>query len=77
MSTSDFQLATTLFALGFPIDSLDSSDPRRIVFAFGGSTEDLNKAVSDYWKGKLKVEARNLLYHHRLLKSRVFDVSKK
>lgn len=68
--TSDLLLTTTLFTLGFDIQSLNSQNPSRVVFGFIQSNELLSW-IDLFWAGKLLVEPKKFWNAQRELKARI------
>ena len=68
---SDLGLAASLTASGFVIDSVDKSNPRRVVFVFEKS-EQLEHSIDLFWANKLLLPATLLLENIRQLKSRIY-----
>ena len=69
--TKDQYLASTLYALGFKLDSTEWSDGA-CFFVF----EDENKCkefVSRYFKGELRIDPRNLWEGFKTIKSIIFN----
>lgn len=71
--TSDLGVASTLSCLGYPIISLDRSDPRRVTFRFLSNEKGLEEAVRGYWEGSLRLPPSALFTHQKLLKKRLYD----
>lgn len=71
-TTSDLGCAAALVALGAHTQSLDKSNPARVVFIFGNSPE-LTKVVESYWNGLLKVDAKTFFETQKWLKSRIYN----
>ena len=69
--TSDLSLAATL-SFKFPIDHLDKSNPRRVLFYFK-SSEEITKLVDQYWKKKLKVEPQTFFAQIRTIKNMIYE----
>jgi len=53
-STSDLPLVATL-SLYFPVEKIDTTNPRRISFLFLQTTE-LNGLITRYWRKELRIE---------------------
>ena len=53
--TSDFNLASTLYCLGFDIDGIDKHDRKRVVFIYK-KTSDLEVTLRKYWNHELRVD---------------------
>lgn len=69
--TSDLQLASTLYALGYQLLSLDRSNPRRVTFVFE-SSEDLDRSASEFYADSLLINPRRLFSASRLVKERLY-----
>lgn len=69
--TSDLALATTL-SLFHPIESMDRTDVRRVIFAFE-RTDELENTIEAYWKGELKVEPKSFFGQLKIIKSRLYE----
>lgn len=59
--TSNLNLASTLYNLGFVIDGIYATKNSEIVEFYFEQTTELDKAVDDFWSGRLKVEPNGLL----------------
>ena len=70
--TADINLASALLAAGFAVDTTDNSNPKRIYFFFE-KNEQLEQAVDNYWRGELKVDAKDIGLCRRELMSRIYD----
>lgn len=62
--TSNLNLATTLYTLGFPIDGIYKTESPIMEFYFA-QTPTLEKTIDDYWNRKLKVEPNTLLTNRK------------
>jgi len=71
--TSDLGLATILYSFGYPIDALDRSDNRRILFLFKRCKE-IDEVIQQYWARELGVEPLAFLGALKDVKSRIYDV---
>jgi len=69
--TSDLGLSATLTAIGFPVKSIDKTNPRRVVFLFENSPE-LQTKVNEFWSQDLLLPAAVLLENIRMLKARIY-----
>lgn len=69
--TSDLALATTL-SLFFSVESIDSSDGKRVFFAFKQS-QDLNNLVDLYWRGEVTVDPQKFFNQLKVIKSRIYS----
>jgi hypothetical protein len=68
---TDLGLSAALIAKGFDLVSLDTSKPKaRFIFK---TTNTLNKAIQDYWNGKLDVDAINYFNVLKRLKSQIYS----
>jgi hypothetical protein len=71
-TTTDLGLASSLLTIGFPIVSLDKSDPERCKFIFTKCSK-LEKHADNYWYGNLKLNAKDLFNNQRSIKSRIYS----
>lgn len=71
LKTSELSLSSALICLGFNLDSLDKTNPKRILFIFKRS-ETLDLAAKDFWERKLLVEPLAFFEAQRYLKSRIY-----
>jgi len=69
--TSDLALATTL-TLSSPIEQIDKTDPRRVVFTFK-RTSELGSTIEAYWRGELRVEPQKFFGQLKIIKSRLYE----
>lgn len=69
--TSDLALATAL-SLYPPIESIDTSDDKRVFFAFQQSKE-LNDLIDLYWRGDVKVDPQKYFSQLKVIKSRIYS----
>lgn len=69
--TSDLALSTTI-SIWFPLQSVDKSEPRRVVFIFE-RTKDLDELVDKYWRKELLVEPRLYFDQLKSLKARLYS----
>jgi len=70
--TSDLALATTI-SLSFPIESVEQTGGRRVVFVFRES-EALDELVEAYWRCELKVEPQRFFDQLRTIKTRIYSI---
>lgn len=70
-STSDLFLAATL-TLWFPIQSLDKTEPQKVIFNFI-FTNELQKTLDSYWRNELHVEPKALFNSLKTIKSRLYQ----
>jgi len=70
--TSDFPLATTLISLGFSVQALDKSNPKRVLFCFISSKE-IDKTVEGYWSDNIAISPRKFYFAQKELKSRLYE----
>jgi hypothetical protein len=59
--TSNLNLASTLYDIGFVIDGIHTTQNSEIVEFYFEKTIKLEKAVDDFWSGRLRVEPNGLL----------------
>jgi len=70
--TSDLPLVATLQLNGYQIDSLDRSNPSRVVFVIERNGT-LDKLLQDYWARKLRVEPLGFFESLKSLKTRIYQ----
>lgn len=70
--TSDFQLSCCLVSIGFKLDCLDRSNPKRIEFCFE-QTDSLNQVVQSFWKNELTLSPIDLFNAQKFLKSQIYS----
>ncbi|TSC57253.1 MAG: Uncharacterized protein Greene041662_1012 [Candidatus Peregrinibacteria bacterium Greene0416_62] len=70
-ATSDLAIGAYA-ALFFPVEAIDRSDPRRVQFCFLRS-EELDRALEEYWNGVARVPPRAYFASVRDLKHRLYD----
>lgn len=69
--SSDLALVATL-SLWYPIDSIDKSDPSKLVFMF--RREDLiDKTIESFWKKELMVEPLTFFNQLKIIKTRIYE----
>lgn len=69
--TNDLALAAALIEQGHTLDSLNSANPRRVLFIFNNSKQ-LESCVADYWRETLLVNPKRYFDTIRHLKSRIY-----
>lgn len=70
-STSDLALAASI-SLFSPVEKIDSSDSKRIIFIFKQSQE-LDQLVDMYWRGEMKVDPQQYFNQLKVIKSRIYS----
>ena len=70
-STSDLSLAATI-SLQYPIESLDKTNPRRVLFIFKNSKQ-IEKLVDSYQRNELEVEPLSFFNQLKNIKSRIYE----
>ncbi len=70
-SSSDLGLVVVL-SLYFPIDSLDKTNPQKVIFSFKRET-GLDDLVANYWARRLQVEPQALLSQLKSIKTRIYE----
>lgn len=63
--TSNLNLATTLYTLGFPISGIYQSNVSESMEFYFEHAPELEKIVDQYWKRELKVEPNTLLINRK------------
>lgn len=69
--TSDFQLAITLYTMGYRLITVDKNDMARAVFVFE-SDEGIDEAASAFFQDDLTLNPRAVLTNSKLVKSRLY-----
>lgn len=69
--TSDLALAASL-SLYSPVNTIDSTDSKRIIFIFKQSQE-LDQLVDMYWRGEMKVDPQQYFNQLKVIKSRIYS----
>ena len=69
--TSNLNLATTLYTIGFPINGIYTSKESEIMEFYFEQSPKLEKAVDDFFGRRLKVEPYTLLINRREIISRI------
>lgn len=67
---SDLGLVTSLFTLGYRIESLEKTDSPRVNFLFEESDE-IEEDIKQYWNGALLVPALSYYQNIKVLKVRI------
>lgn len=70
--TSDFQLATFLFAKEAPLIGIDKTDPKHAIFEFQ-NLKMLNRLIEKFWSRQSTIEPRKLLDAQKELKRRLYS----
>lgn len=70
--TADLPLAAALSVFGFIVEKVERVDSRRSVFIFNNSDE-LQEAVSNYWKGGMLIEPQKYFNQLKTLKARIYE----
>lgn len=68
--TTDLCLCCTLITLGFILDSIDKTNPQKVIFLFKRE-EGLDETIEDYFKGFIRVEPKLFFANLRFIKSRI------
>lgn len=69
--TSDLALATVL-SLYYQIESLETTDNRKIFFVFK-KTQELENLIGMYWSGELRVEPQQFFNQLKVIKTRIYS----
>lgn len=69
--TSDLALATVL-SLYSPIQSIESTDNRRVLFIFD-KTLEIDDLISKFWIGELRVEPQQYFNQLKIIKTRIYS----
>ena len=68
---SDFALCSALVALGYKLESLDRTEPQRVIFVFKRSKR-LDLTIHKLWQRKLLVEPLAFVEAQKYLKARIY-----
>lgn len=70
--TTDFNLATTLTALGCPMIEMEKiNNSKRVEFVFE-ENEDLKNLIDQYWSSNLQIEPKTFCMQQKVLKSQLY-----
>lgn len=69
--TTDLALAAALYT-ACKLESLNKSDPRRVIFVFKACAE-IDKLTDDFWNKRFKVDALTYFSALKTLKSRIYE----
>ena len=67
---TDLALTVTLLLQGFNLESMDSSNPARVIFRFT-TKDNILEVMASYWKSELSVEPKSFCNLQRELKARI------
>lgn len=70
--TFDIGLSAVIVSRGFPLVSVNKSNPKKVQFVFQKSNE-LNSIVEKYWTKSLEIEPQTLLSNLKMLKNRIYS----
>lgn len=70
--TPDIGLASSLLTSGFDVIGIDVKNPKRAFFYFK-NTAEIEVAADSYWRGELKVNAKEMSNNRRELVTRLHD----
>lgn len=70
--TESFPLATLLLCEGYPIVSIDKTNPRRAIFIFE-TTDSLMELIDDYRKGLVRVNPKTYYYTQKEIKELLYE----
>lgn len=70
--TSDFGLSAALISIGYPLISLDRTNPRKVQFVFN-KKEKIEEDVIAYWNDQLQVKAKTYFDATKMLKNRLYS----
>lgn len=68
---SDTSFVTTAKYYGFSIDSIDATDPERVIFCIKRD-DGLDELVKAYWSDQLSVNPKKFSYVSKEIKSMLF-----
>lgn len=70
-STTDIYLSASLIASGYKL--LDIIKREKQFSFFFDSTKNLDNSISEYWEGKMRVDAKTLFNTFKELKTRMYN----
>lgn len=73
MKTKDIGLVTALHALKYSESSIDKTNSRQIYFIFDGD-DNLDKLVTHYYSGELKISAIDFFRAYKEVKSMIYSL---
>lgn len=71
-ATYDIFLSSTLFTLGFKIETLDKQNKQKVEFYFLRE-KGLDEAIQSYWARELRVEPQAFAANLKSLKNRIYS----
>lgn len=71
-TTYDLCLANTLQLLGYVVERIDKTNPRKAEFVFKDS-DALRVDIKKFWDGELRVSPLEFYQQLRMLKARLYD----
>lgn len=72
-STTDLGLAAALWSSGAEFVGVEPKSPRTFAFLFVSPDGLCQKLADDFWRGKLTVDAKDILDKQRSLKDVIFN----
>ena len=74
--TTDLALATTLFSINIPLESIErSSHTKKVNFVFSKENNNLERILQQYWRKEIRIEPQTYFQNLRLLKNRIYEKS--
>lgn len=74
--TTDLALATTLFSVNIPLESIErSSDTKKVKFVFSKENKNIEQILHQYWRKEIRIEPQTYFQSLRLLKNRIYEKS--
>lgn len=70
-SSFDLSLVSALVCLGYPVDYLDKSNPRKVEF-FLVRQQGMDEAIQGFWSGALQLPALAYFNSIKNLKNRIY-----
>ena len=67
----DFYQAVVLLTMGFPLIRLENSKYKFVTFVFDDPNYTAEEILGQYWDGRIKVNAKELINNIRELKTRL------
>lgn len=70
-STQELSLVAALLSWGFPLDSIDKTNPSKVTFIFIRNSE-LDQAIQTYWDNSGRISPKIYFNALREVKSRIY-----
>lgn len=61
----------TILSLSFPIESVEKTNTRRVLFVFKKS-QKLKEVIESYWRCELRIEPQQFFNQLKIIKTRIY-----